>query len=73
MEEMLIAENKAVSIFILSHIWRIDTILMLHKNKSPITETSNKTLFVIDKLQMSWRYANIRNFFDKTISSCYLP
>ncbi len=54
MEEMLIAENKAVSIFILSHIWRIDTILMLHKNKSLIAKTSNKTLFVIDKLlQMS--------------------
>lgn len=42
---------------------RINTTLMLHKNKSLITETSNKTLFVIDKLQMSWRYANIRNFF----------
>lgn len=63
MEEMLIAENKAVSIFVLSHIWRIDTTLMLHKNKSPITHIGNKTLFVIDKLQMLWRYANIRNFF----------
>ena len=51
---------------------RIYATLMLHKNKSPITNIGNKTLFVIDKLQISWRYVNIRNSSNKAMC-CYVP
>jgi hypothetical protein len=46
---MLIADNKAISILVLSRILGIDATLTLRKIKALLPESGNKALFVIDK------------------------